>query len=141
MDTLGDVRLKTGGQATPVNPPVTPSVNHPANLPVNPPGNQPVDSENPADSPSTTTVTVTLPEDTTLDPQPPTLDPSHEPVTSDLAVDLLNTPVGDSKMTFLHLAGREGHAEVIAALLAEGADPTIRSVMQDSLRYEISQII
>ena len=55
--------------------------------------------------------------------------PDTQPLTSDPAVELLNAPIGDSKMTFLHLAGREGHAEVVTTLLSEGADPSIRSVL------------
>ncbi|XP_005091111.1 ankyrin repeat and zinc finger domain-containing protein 1 [Aplysia californica] len=45
---------------------------------------------------------------------------------SDITTDMLNSPVGDSKMTFLHLAAREGHAEIITTLLTSGADPTIK---------------
>ena len=53
---------------------------------------------------------------------------SRLPPVVDLVSGLLNSPVGDSKTTFLHLASREGHAEVITVLLTHGADPAIKLV-------------
>merc|ERR1712240_919387 len=39
---------------------------------------------------------------------------------------LINHQFGDSKITSLHLAAREGHTAVLNSLLNLGADPTIR---------------
>ena len=51
---------------------------------------------------------------------------SEAPPPPSLLVTVLNAPVGDSKVTFLHLAGAEGHGEVINELLTNGADPTVK---------------
>ena len=39
---------------------------------------------------------------------------------------LLNEPLGDAKVTFLHLASKEGHSKIIQSLLEYGADPTLK---------------
>ncbi|CAL1537452.1 unnamed protein product [Lymnaea stagnalis] len=40
--------------------------------------------------------------------------------------DFLNRPVNDNEITYLHLAAKEGHHEVVTALLEAGADPSLR---------------
>ncbi len=43
-----------------------------------------------------------------------------------LVIDQLNQPMGDAKVTLLHLASKEGHGKIIQLLLDNGADPVIR---------------
>lgn len=40
--------------------------------------------------------------------------------------DLLNQPIGDSCMTLLHVASKEGHRSILGLLLAAGADPSVK---------------
>ncbi|XP_064614070.1 uncharacterized protein LOC135477796 [Liolophura sinensis] len=39
---------------------------------------------------------------------------------------LLNEPIGDSCMTLLHVASKEGHKSILGLLLAAGADPSVK---------------
>ena len=43
-----------------------------------------------------------------------------------LVFDQLNQPLGDTKVTLLHLASKEGHGKMIQVLLENGADPMIK---------------
>ena len=38
----------------------------------------------------------------------------------------LNQALGESKVTFLHIASKEGHGKIIQVLLENGADPTLK---------------
>jgi ankyrin repeat protein len=40
--------------------------------------------------------------------------------------DMLNQPIGDNRLTLLHIAAKEGHRKVIRILLDCGADPATR---------------
>lgn len=40
--------------------------------------------------------------------------------------DFLNISLGDDGTTFLHVASKEGHSEIVTALLSAGADPAIK---------------
>ena len=38
----------------------------------------------------------------------------------------INVPFGQSKVTLLHIASKQGHEKIIQTLLDNGADPTIK---------------
>ncbi len=39
---------------------------------------------------------------------------------------IINEPLGENRLTFLHIAAKEGHDKIISALLENGADPSIK---------------